>query len=702
MNLIKLEKENISIKTLIGLISLAYIFSVAIRMIWVYQFNGTDAFMWNNELMVNTNDGYYFATAVKNFLFDTNTYNNQLSTSIRDYPGVVYATWLLTKITPFSLDTIILYMPAFISSLVVIPIILLMRLFNKTLLGFFAALIGSIAWSYYNRTMVGYYDSDMFAVLMQFMVLFSLISILVKQSITNILYASILIIIYPLFYPQGLSLIYAMFLLLSIYLLVFNRKCNITYISITILSVSLINIVFYLKLIIVLAMFIFLKKKILPFKLYIYLSILGAIIFLTGSNISGLIISKFSMYLDRGVQEEGLKFFQVIQTVREAGQIPFETMANRISGSTIGVIASLIGYILLVIKYRPFILALPLIGIGIFSLWGGLRFTVYAVPIAAMGSVFLFYVIASFAENKIARYSMIIVLTAAMLFPNIKHIVNYKVPTVFTKNEVKILDKLKTISSPKDYTLTWWDYGYPIWYYSNTNTLIDGGKHNQDNFIISQILNTDSQTQAANLSRLAVETYVSSGYKIVANEIFKNKQKDQIDPNMMLDELMMDDYKLPQKTRDIFLYLPSRMLNIFPTVGVFSNINLKTGKEKKRPFFYQSQSIKDSGKIIDLGNNIKILQDTGEIQIGTQKVKIANLAITYYDNKGKLQKNIQRLNKNSPISVIYMKSYNKFLIVDKNIYNSLFIQMFVLENYDKELFEAVILNPLAKVYKLKI
>jgi undecaprenyl-diphosphooligosaccharide--protein glycosyltransferase len=32
----------------------------------------------------------------------------------------------------------------------------------------------------------------------------------------------------------------------------------------------------------------------------------------------------------------------------------------------------------------------------------------------------------------------------------------------------------------------------------------------------------------------------------------------------------------------------------------------------------------------------------------------------------------------------------------------LYFQLFVLENYDKELFEPTILTPLAKIYKLKI
>lgn len=35
------------------------------------------------------------------------------------------------------------------------------------------------------------------------------------------------------------------------------------------------------------------------------------------------------------------------------------------------------------------------------------------------------------------------------------------------------------------------------------------------------------------------------------------------------------------------------------------------------------------------------------------------------------------------------------------MFSSLFVQLYVLENYDPELFEATMLTPLAKVYKLK-
>ena len=82
-----------------------------------------------------------------------------------------------------------------------------------------------------------------------------------------------------------------------------------------------------------------------------------------------------------------------------------------------------------------------------------------------------------------------------------------------------------------------------------------------------------------------------------------------------------------------------------------------------------------------------------------QKYKFAK---AFYDKKGKLQKQIQTINLTSNLNVIFMTNYRQFLVVENRVYNSLYFQLFVLENYDKQFFEPTILTPLAKVYKLKI
>jgi dolichyl-diphosphooligosaccharide--protein glycosyltransferase/undecaprenyl-diphosphooligosaccharide--protein glycosyltransferase len=49
-----------------------------------------------------------------------------------------------------------------------------------------------------------------------------------------------------------------------------------------------------------------------------------------------------------------------------------------------------------------------------------------------------------------------------------------------------------------------------------------------------------------------------------------------------------------------------------------------------------------------------------------------------------------------------MQNYNTYLVLDDKTYNSMFVQLMILEEYNKNLFELVESNLYAKVYKLKI
>jgi dolichyl-diphosphooligosaccharide--protein glycosyltransferase/undecaprenyl-diphosphooligosaccharide--protein glycosyltransferase len=291
----------------------------------------------------------------------------------------------------------------------------------------------------------------------------------------------------------------------------------------------------------------------------------------------------------------------------------------------------------------------------------------------------------------------------------------YKVPTVFNADEVKILDELKNRADREDYVVAWWDYGYPIRYYSDVKTLIDGGKHSGSvNFPISFML-TNPQDAAAKMARLDVE-YTEKTFK------FKEENKELIkDKNLTIFsniEQMTKDYgfsdtndfllslegdvELPKKTRDIYFYLPFRMMDIYPTVEMFSNINLMNGEMKKRSLFYVTKMFKQEQNIINLGQGVSFDMQSATITINNQKVLVKRFVQTSYDKNMKLSKNIQMANASASVNIIYMSSYNTFLVVDEKTYNSLYIQLMVLEEYDKALFEEVIVTPHAKVYKLKI
>jgi len=730
------NKYQVNTTQLFGLIAIAYLFSFFIRMIWVWQFQDNPNFIWNNELMINTNDGYTWAAGAQKVLEGMHLDNFRVPDVWRY--GTVFFTVLFTKLTPFSLETVILYMPAVISSLVVIPMILIARLYGQTLWGFFAALLGAIAWSYYNRTMIGYYDTDMFSAMAPMFILYFLMKSTVDFNLRSAVYAGIAIAIYPFLYDQGKSIIYAMGIMYALYMVFYHRKDDNTYHSIILVFFALLPLPidapynYIVKIILLIGLYFGLKKVTIEQKKLIGISVVLLIAFMYLGNVFGLIIGKVMSYVSTGTSSEGLHFYGVHQTIREAGKIPFDVFANRISGSQIGLVISFIGYIVLMMKHRAFILALPLMGIGVFALWGGLRFTVYAVPMAAMSAIYLFFVLGDFYKDNKMKYAFVILGTAMMLYPNIEHIKGYKVPTVLNKAEVADLVKLREISNPKDYTLTWWDYGYPIWYYSGTSTLIDGGKHQNDNFIISTIMQTSSAELVSSLSRLAVETYVKgnqsykqydknnsseipemfkmkdsngetyhAGMGPVSNYLFKNGQKNKINPNTFLMELENGSYQVPAKSRDIYLYMPYRMLKIFPTVCIFGNLDLTTGKKKRNMIFYPTSIRSKDNGVVTLNNGIIFDGTKGIVTLGNQKGKVQNFISTLNTSDGKVKLQSQRYHMDGEYAIVYMKSYGQFIVMDIETFKSAYVQMFILGKYDKNLFELVVSSPYSKIYKLK-
>ena len=77
--------------------------------------------------------------------------------------------------------------------------------------GFLAALLASIAVSYYNRTMVGYYDTDMLNIVFPVFLLWSLILALRTKEEKYLIITALEIIAYRWWYPQSYSLEFSFF-----------------------------------------------------------------------------------------------------------------------------------------------------------------------------------------------------------------------------------------------------------------------------------------------------------------------------------------------------------------------------------------------------------------------------------------------------------------------------------------------------------
>jgi len=699
---LQLPNESLTTKTVLLFIVIAYLFSLSMRYLWVIDIQNIDSFYWNHQLMINTNDGYFFAEGARDILAGTHQ-SNDLSPI--NEPISLLTAWL-SKLIPVSFETLILYMPSFIGSLIVIPFILIGRTLGQTKLGFIAALLASVTHSYYNRTMTGYYDTDMLTIVLPLFSIYFIILAILHQRNRFLIPITITFALYQWWYPQGYALNTAILVTALLYALIFERKNHYVYKISLFIIIGILTLPMWIKIILALSVFAFFhfQPKLDQKWFWFLFAGMVALYFATGGiDIIWGFLKSYVVRDSVSSDTTELHFYNVAQTVREAGNIPFTVFAERISGHTITFLLACIGYALAVFAYRPLLITLPFVALGFIAMSAGLRFTIYAVPAMALGFAYFLLIITQPIGKIWLRTIVLLVFTSVALYPNYLHIKEYMTPTVFTAQEVSTLDKLGKMASEEDYVITWWDYGYPIRYYSDVKTLVDGGKHSGDvNYPASYIL-TQPQQNAATMARLSIE-YTEKGFEnnksAIIAEMLHDYKADSVDDLMVT--LQLNPKSLPKATRDVYLYLPLRMMEIFPTVTLFSYLDLKNPDNKsEQPFFYMTQSIQDTGKTVELGNNISIIKEKSILKLGNQEVPIKGFYQVGYDQNMKLKINEQHFSSEG-VNVIFMSSYGRFLILDDFYLNSAYIQMFVFDHYDPKLFEPVLSDPMSKVYKLKV
>lgn len=773
---------------------LAYAFSVLCRLYWVWWASDFDSFKFNDSLMIISNDGYVFAEGARDKIAGFHQPNDL---SFIDSPLAIL-TYFVYKLTPFSFESIILYMSVFLSSLIVVPVLLIARIYGNLKAGFVAALLASVANSYYNRTMAGYFDTDMLVISLPMLLIYCMLRFIIKKDALSLIAMPLIMIFYLWYYPSSYTLNCALIALFVLYALVFHRKETIFYFAGVLMMITLSNEAWYYESALITLLFALWGFKNEWFKLkFIIVIFVFAFVFVALSGGFNAIWYQLSFYIFKSDVlnvAQSFAYFNVSQTIQEASNIGLSMFMQRISASELAFLLSCFGLVLLLKQHKSFILALPMLALGFLALRGGLRFTIYAVPVMALGFGFgLFWLISQIQKFKsklgqirfselfystriyqilfvtyiilfvyfcminlefvnkdsimlilrqfgfltqllflsvfgliffemlrakylnLARYFAILVALFFSLGYAFLHIYTYKASSVFNHNEVLILNSLKGIADREDYVVAWWDYGYPVRYYSDVKTLVDGGKHlGKDNFFASFVL-SQNERAGANLARLAVEYTEKSFYErndtLLQSDLLKAMMRDYAagetsnDALIFLNSLKNPNFTLKTpKTRDIFVYMPLRMAMIFSTVASFSKIDLATG-EINSPFVFSTAM--NLGALEDgsyaLSNGMVLANDFTALYVSNRALKIHS--ITDFNSIKNKDFKQTLVDENGDFFVFYFKENFglpvQFIIMDKTMFESAFVQMFFFENYDKSLYELVLSEKEAKVYKLK-
>lgn len=699
------------------LIALAYVFGVVCRLFYVAWAGGIEQFYFNGEIMVNTNDAFANAEGARDMLAGFHQAHD-----LSPYGGSIPTfTFLLAKILPVKFESIIFYMSVFLAPLIAAPLILIAREYKILSAGVAAAFIASILPAYYGRTLAGYYDSDMLNVTFPMLIIWALIRLADKKD-ENFALAPIITVFYDWWYQSSYALNSAIIVMFLLYTLVFDRKNLASYKAIILMLFAVINFdayyegedlvvnyVLILKLGLICGLYALMKIKPQIFGAKT-LALLAAIAIALFAAFGGVdpILNRLLFYVtgSTSTQASTLHFFDTRSTVVELMGTSFNKFATTASGNTLTLLLSVAGAVLLLIKFRSFLLIAPILGLGALSFIGGIRFIMYAAPVLAFGfGYFVYFMLNSVQIRAWLRNVAFATFVSLVLFPSFSYILHYRPAPLVVGKAVQALDKLKNRANRDDYVLSWWDYGYLIRYYADVKTLSDpGAQSGEDSFPVSFSLIKD-QTASANMARLNTE-YVKMRFdkkfdeNVTSALIQMQKDYGEPDVNKFLASLDDKNFKLPQKTTDIYYVLFSQIVDMLPQIVKFSEIDLTTGKSLGTPLFYMGLPFSEGATNIDIGNEFILPSMTPEFVAIKGKPAPVNSYHYVQSLDGKLDTKSVTVDENAKICVVFLADYNRILLLDKKLFDSTFIQLFLFENYDKELFEPVILDPTVKIYKL--
>lgn len=555
------------------------------------SFTATDAFTWAASVLSGIGQ-------IQEPLTRMPPWSDQAHTTI--------AT-LLARVFPA--EQVFVVMPAVVAPLVVVPLVLLGVIVQRPLWGFAAALVHAVGFSYYRRTRAAYFDTDMFSVTVPVLVVTLLVGAVTRRSAQWGWAAALVIAAGPYFYSSIGSVLLAVTGMFVVYVLAFHRRDAFAWTAIglvmaanlplapgprTLVVALLGGVVFVLEHMLARAPAGVAsdappavpawraRLEAIPRRHLIAGAsvLLGALLLVVLSSKAEAAWLTARAYLVRETAAPALPgdiaFVPVFSTVREAAQVPFAELAMRFAGNTPLLVLALGGFVAACVQHRAMLLWLPLLGLGVFANWGGMRFSIFAVPVVSLGLGWLAHSLAWSLARRAPRFRTAAgFLTTALVCTPVLALEARNAGEVTSEpkvlpEEVALMRFLGDVAQPGDYALSWWDYGYPLRYYARVNTLLDGARSGDDAFVASQVLFSTDQRQAANLARAAIERYHGEPGAFAITSLFDDAKATGSTPRAFLEQLASPAFQPPAKTREIYLYIPYRMLNISKAVASFS------------------------------------------------------------------------------------------------------------------------------------
>lgn len=698
----RLERSQASTTSrhLLLLTFLTFVFAFGTRTLLYFQAANVDAYrhaehmlpIWSADAGLY---GYYAQHLLAGYA---------LPYSAQYMPGHLIAA--VVSVFALPIDSVMFWLPALLASLIVIPIIFSAHAYRIAPVGVVAALIGGIGINFYSRTHLGYMDTDSLNLFFPWMAVTFWIFALKKESHLHAALGALMLLLLRYWYHSAGAILVGLLLGLLLTVLLFFRKTPAGYAAVLLGALTVAPLPFWMTtalLALAPALFVTLdRRRAAGVKPYLGILTGGAIAAPFMLDV-GSYVDRAQKYLDKPEMLEiatphGIfRFSDVLSTVTEAGAAPLWQINPLLTGMLFYVVPATIGFLLLCLRHRAFFSAAVLLLLGFASGVAGIRFSMFATPALALGFSYLGYFFAAyFIRPVLLRRGFPIVFGSVavglMLF-NIWHFNPHLQPSYFKQDDVKALNALGNTMTRKDLIVSWWDFGWPIWYYTSSDkTLLDNGRHFSDTFYVANMLLSSNPVFVANSAKYADQVR-AGGRPEVIPEILKNGSVFDTFRTLSRPEAAITAPGNP------YLLLHRDMLLLLPVMASVADRDPKTGTPTRQRQFYLSELREPfTGKTALIEGDTFTFNLRDGVITGNDgsRARVNTLAVS---DQGTLKAARQYDTRSAMFLVIYDRT--KALYMDGSVFGSFFIQTLLLDRYDDSRFEKIAETHNMKLLRVK-
>ncbi len=365
-------------------------------------------------------------------------------------------------------------------------------------------------------------------------------------------------------------------------------------------------------------------------------------------------------------------------------------------------ILGMIGVILLfLLNLKKLLFLLPFLGIGILTFVSGARFDMYLAPFIGVGLGFLVHLIFEkllpvlllFEEKR--KQKIICHLIGSLLFLLVifvqKPVLGFtSFPKVFSPL-ARDMEYIR-LHTPKDSAIwTWWDYGYAFQLYSRRTTFHDGGSQGTPKtYFIARSFTTSDPKEAWYITSF-ITNYGLTG---IAEELKKGLTAEKL-----VEAIREGKYSKPIKT-PVYWVFTKDLIPKFAWIHYFGSYNFKTKQGTFGRIIMPSLCTLKGDTLFCREPGIKIDLANGIMYVGPKEAIPIYKIYLRKQNKLKVKK---FFDKGYVLEIIKVKSNQIGLfLLNKEVANTLFNQMFILRKYDPKYFKLVFDDfPEMIIYKVK-